>query len=82
MKRRRWSDLSARKRTLVSIASAVQFALLVAALYDLRRRPPELVNGSKRFWRAAAFVNFVGPVAYFVVGRKRQEPEPAPAPTP
>jgi hypothetical protein len=29
------------------------------------------VKGPKRLWRAVAFVNFVGPISYFLFGRKK-----------
>ena len=44
---------------------------MLAALADLRRRPAEQINGSKRLCVAASFVNFAGPIAYFAFGRKR-----------
>jgi hypothetical protein len=49
----------------------VQVSLSVATLVDLRRRPSIQIRGSKRLWAAAAFVNFVGPLAYFSFGRRR-----------
>lgn len=66
-----WSDLSSRQRALIVAGGAVQLALLGAALADLRRRPADQINGSKRLWTAASFVNFVGPLAYFRFGRRR-----------
>jgi hypothetical protein len=70
-KRKRWSELSLRRRTAIAIASVVQIGLLIAALADLRRRPREQVNGPKPLWATLSFVNFVGPLAYFAFGRKR-----------
>ncbi|MBW8482188.1 hypothetical protein [Actinomadura parmotrematis] len=67
----RWRELPARRRAAIGAAGTVQVALLAAALLDLQRRPAERVNGPKRLWYAASFVNFVGPIAYFAVGRKR-----------
>jgi hypothetical protein len=49
----------------------VQEALAAATLWDLRHRPRARIRGSKKLWVAAAFVNFVGPLAYFTVGRRR-----------
>jgi hypothetical protein len=49
----------------------VQEALAAATLWDLRDRPRARIRGSKKLWVAAAFVNFVGPLAYFTVGRRR-----------
>jgi hypothetical protein len=71
MRRKRWSELSGRQRTAIIVAGMVQTSLTVATLLDLRRRPSTLVRGSKRLWTAAAFVNFVGPLAYFSFGRRR-----------
>jgi hypothetical protein len=48
----------------------IQVALLAAALIDIRRRSADELNGSKRLWTLAAFVNFIGPLAYFIFGRK------------
>jgi hypothetical protein len=44
--------------------------LLAAALWDLRRRPDSAINGSKRLWKAAVFINYIGPIAYFWKGRR------------
>jgi hypothetical protein len=51
-------------------SSAIQVGLL-AALVDIYRHPREEIRGSKPWWTAASFVNFVGPVSYFLFGRKR-----------
>ncbi len=48
----------------------MQFGLLAYAWLDLRKRPAEQVRGSKRIWKRAVFVNFVGPLAYLFVGRR------------
>ena len=71
MARKDWSELSARQKTGIVLGGAVQIVLLVAALVDIRRRSPDEVRGSKRLWTAAAFVNFVGPISYFLIGRRR-----------
>jgi hypothetical protein len=70
-KKRRWSELSSRQQMAIFGAAVVQVGLLVAALTDLWRRPAKKVRGPKRLWAAASFVNYVGPLAYFTVGRKR-----------
>lgn len=70
-KRKRWSDLSERARAGVVGALAMQVGLLIAALVDLRRRPADQLRGSKAMWTAVSFVNFAGPLAYFVFGRRR-----------
>jgi hypothetical protein len=70
--KQRWSDLSTPRRAGVAGAGVVQLALLVAALLDLRRRPADQIKGSKAVWVGVSFVNFVGPLAYFAFGRRRQ----------
>jgi hypothetical protein len=59
------------QRRGIVLSGLVQFALLAAALLDIRRRPADEINGSKLLWTGLAFVNFVGPIAYFIFGRKR-----------
>lgn len=68
---RRWSDLDPRQRKAVLVAAAVQLSLAAAAWTDLARRPAADVNGPKGLWAAVISVNFVGPVAYFLRGRRR-----------
>jgi hypothetical protein len=66
-----WAEMSARQRAGIATMGLVQMVLLFAALRDLRRRPEEAINGSKRLWRAAVFINLIGPIAYFWKGRRR-----------
>jgi hypothetical protein len=71
MRRKHWSELTGRQRTAIILPGMVQVSLSVATLLDLRRQPSSQIRGSKRLWTAAAFVNFVGPLAYFSLGRRR-----------
>lgn len=71
MARTRWQDLTAVQRRAIVVGAAAQLALLSAALLDIRRRPSGELRGGKRLWLPAVFVNFVGPIAYFLLGRKR-----------
>jgi len=70
--RKRWSDLSRPQRSFLSVSGVIQVALWLAAIRDLRRRPPELINGSKRLWTAVVFVNYIGPILYFWKGRRAE----------
>ena len=70
--KRKWSELSSRDRRLITVAGVVEVALLAATLVDLKRRPADQIRGSKRMWTALAFINVIGPVAYFTLGRRRQ----------
>jgi phosphoenolpyruvate-protein kinase (PTS system EI component) len=71
MAKKRWRDLTDLQKGAIVLSSAVQVALLAAALVDIYRRPAREIRGSKRLWVAAAFINFVGPISYFLLGRKR-----------
>ncbi|MCC7207884.1 MAG: PLDc_N domain-containing protein [Anaerolineae bacterium] len=56
-------------------------ALLSLAIRDLRKRPDDEINGNKRLWYGIVFIQLIGPIAYFTIGRKREAaalPTPAP----
>ena len=69
--KKKWSELSDRNRRLITVLGVIEGVLLVATLVDIRRRPADQIKGSKRMWTAIAFVNIIGPIAYFVFGRRR-----------
>ena len=71
MARKKWSERSKVSRALIVITGAVELVLLAAALIDIKRRPADQIKGSKRMWTGLAFINMVGPIAYFVFGRRR-----------
>ena len=71
MQAKQWQDLTDRQKRGIVVLGALQLALLVAALIDIRRRSAEEINGSKRLWTMVVFINGIGPIAYFVFGRKR-----------
>ncbi|MBA2693192.1 MAG: PLDc_N domain-containing protein [Rubrobacter sp.] len=71
MPKRGWSELGSGERGAILAAGAVQVSLLVAALVDIHRRPEEGIRGKKPLWVVVSFVNIVGPLSYFIFGRKR-----------
>jgi hypothetical protein len=71
MKNKRWNDMPRLQKIAALIAVSVQFSLLATAQVDITRRPAEEINGPKWLWRVIMFVNFLGPIAYFLFGRKR-----------
>ena len=71
--KKKWSELSSRNRRLLAIVGVVEVVLLAATLFDIKRRPAEQIKGPKWMWSALAFVNLVGPLAYFAFGRRRHE---------
>ncbi len=67
---KKWSELSNGERSIIVIGSAVQLGLQAVALADLYRRDQSEVRGKKSWWVALSFVNFFGPIAYLVAGRR------------
>lgn len=51
----------------------LQLALMIFALVDLSRRK-KVARGSKLLWTIIIiFINTIGPILYFVLGRKEEE---------
>jgi hypothetical protein len=69
-RKKSWADLSPAERTGVVTIGSIQLALAATAWVDLARRPAAQVNGPKAAWALAIAVNFVGPIAYFLRGRR------------
>ena len=74
MRQKQWNDLTDTQKRGILLLGTLQLALLAAALIDIRRRPADAINGSKRLWTVVVFINGIGPIAYFVLGRKRPAP--------
>ncbi|GAC1510813.1 MAG: hypothetical protein NVS1B16_01300 [Pseudarthrobacter sp.] len=66
-----WKEMSPSARAGVVAAGIMQVALMLAAQRDISRRPAAQINGPKAAWRAVALINFIGPMGYFILGRKR-----------
>ena len=69
--KRSWSDFTPAQRARMLVAASVQLALAATAWTDLARRPAALIRGPKALWAVLIAVNFIGPLSYFVVGRRR-----------
>lgn len=70
--KRKWSDLSTGQRAAVIAGGVVELVVTTRAMRDLLRRPSAQVRGPKVLWVLATFVQPVGPMAYFLVGRRRR----------
>jgi hypothetical protein len=70
---RNWQDLSTWQRLTVIATIIIQITLLIAALRDIRRRPAAEIRGPKALWTAIAFINYIGPIAYFIYGRRKTQ---------
>ena len=69
--KKQWDDLTRCQQSAVVGAAVVQLTLLTAAQIDITRRPKEQIRGAKLLWRILVLVSFIGPIAYFAIGRKR-----------
>jgi hypothetical protein len=67
---KRWEDLSSAQKRGIIILGTLQVLLAAVAFWDLSRRPADQIKGSKSLWIGLIMVNWVGPLAYFIVGRK------------
>jgi hypothetical protein len=70
MAKTRWVDLSGSQKAGIVVLATVQVGLLAAALWDLAHRGAAEVRGDRRVWAGLVFINWIGPLAYFTVGRK------------
>ncbi|MEF2162625.1 PLDc N-terminal domain-containing protein, partial [Pseudomonas aeruginosa] len=50
--------------------AVVQLGLLGAAQLDIKRRTADQLNGPRWLWASVSLINFVGPMAYFLFGRR------------
>jgi hypothetical protein len=73
MERKRWQDLTPQQRAGTIVMTVLQLALLAAAQIDISRRPEEQIRGTKSMWRMISFINYFGPIAYFLFGRIPEE---------
>ena len=75
-KRKRWQDLSPATKTRITVQGIVQglinLLLLIWAVRDLRHRSESEINGNKKVWMVVALATPIGPIAYFLFGRKRR----------
>ena len=49
----------------------INLALIILTIRDIRRRSDDEINGNRKLWMLAAFAPPIGPIAYFIFGRKR-----------
>lgn len=72
LRRNWWVEWTTYEKAGIILLAVARFGLAVVALADVLRRPAEKVNGNKVAWSAAILaINFIGPIAYFIFGRKQ-----------
>jgi hypothetical protein len=59
---------------VLAVLLAVEVIIAALTFRDLKRRPPEEIRGSKRFWRVISLVNPGNSIAYWLFGRRRGQP--------
>jgi hypothetical protein len=69
MARPGWNSMTPGFRTALVALAAVEATLLLAAQVDITRRPAKRIAGTKGAWRAVSLIEFIGPIAYFALGR-------------
>jgi hypothetical protein len=69
--KKRWADLSPGQRAAIVLGAMAELILTTLALRDLARRPAREVRGWKPVWVLTCFVQPIGPILYFLVGRRR-----------
>ncbi|WP_309073717.1 PLD nuclease N-terminal domain-containing protein [Paenarthrobacter sp.] len=70
-RKKSWRDMTKGQRIMLLVSGAVNMALLGAAQRSIGKTPDEQIRGKKVIWRAVSFINFFGPVSYFLFGRRR-----------
>jgi len=71
MAKKQWADMTTTQKTGTALLVGAQVIMLAAALLNISRRPEDHLNGSRRLWAVLSLVNFIGPIAYFLLGRKK-----------
>lgn len=71
MAKKKLKDLSSGQKKGLGVLTGVQLLLAAVALRDIRHRPAEQIRGSRGLWTLACGVNFAGPAAYFLFGRRK-----------
>ena len=69
-KKMTWAEMSPGRKAVVAVVGLVQFVLAATAWRDLAKRSAAQINGPKGLWAAIIAINWVGPIAYFVKGRR------------
>ena len=68
--KKQWRDLTTAQKFTGAVLGIIQVGLLAAALWDIQHRSADEINGTKKMWRGLVLINYIGPIAYFIIGRK------------
>ena len=67
---KRWSDFSPQQQRAIVVGAIAELLMTAIALRDLKRRSPAQVRGPKLLWVLTCVVQPIGPILYFLVGRR------------
>jgi hypothetical protein len=70
--KKRWSDLTRGQQAAIVVGGIAELVMTATALRDLARRPAAQVRGPKALWVLSCFVQPIGPMSYFVLGRRHE----------
>lgn len=71
-RKKSWGEMSGGQKLGVVVTGTAQLALAASAWVDLARRPAAQVTGGRKLpWAGVIAISWVGPVTYFVAGRRR-----------
>jgi hypothetical protein len=68
---KRWKGFSPAKAGGAAVRGIFNLALMIWTIRDVRRRRDDELNGNRKIWTLAAFAPPIGPIAYILLGRKR-----------
>ena len=60
------------------VQGIINLALMIWTIWDIRHRSDDEIKGNRKLWMLAAFAPPIGPIAYFVFGRKRSAQKDSP----
>lgn len=66
-----WNSLGEEARIAIIATAAVEITLLVIAQLELVTSKKERIRGKKWLWFLANFINFLGPISFLLLGRRR-----------
>ena len=53
------------------VQGLINLVLMIWTIWDIRHRSDDEINGRRKLWMLAAFAPPIGPIVYFIFGRKR-----------
>lgn len=71
LRRKSWKELSVSQKVTNVAVAIMESMLTMWALWDIKQRPEDQINGKKRTWVMTSLIQPFGPAIYLIFGRKR-----------